>query len=177
MEHYAKFDVHAAQQHVAPAVLGFFRSVALGQASGTKGSPLPFGCPFSCIRCLSATYAAFQPHMLPFSHIHCLSATCTPFQPHTLLFSHIHCLSATLLPVATSCPTRSLPAAHQLLALGEILAMATSCCSVCLSANIVKMQVTFRILPVPQIEGLPVYLVGVLLTSSEGQLMHQHHRH
>ena len=34
MEHYAKFDVHAAQRHVAPAVLGFFRSVALGQASG-----------------------------------------------------------------------------------------------------------------------------------------------
>ena len=38
MEHYAKFDVHAAQQHVAPAVLGFFRSVALGQASGTRPS-------------------------------------------------------------------------------------------------------------------------------------------
>lgn len=34
MEHYAKFDVQAAQRHVAPAVLGFFRSVALGQASG-----------------------------------------------------------------------------------------------------------------------------------------------
>ncbi len=36
MEHYAKFDVHAAQRHVAPAVLGFFRSVALGQASGQQ---------------------------------------------------------------------------------------------------------------------------------------------
>ena len=41
MEHYAKFDVHAAQQHVAPAVLGFFRSVALGQASGTWASASP----------------------------------------------------------------------------------------------------------------------------------------
>ena len=34
MEHYSRFDVDAAQRHVAPAVQGFFRSVALGQASG-----------------------------------------------------------------------------------------------------------------------------------------------
>ena len=44
MEHYAKFDVHAAQRHVAPAVLGFFRSVALGQAAGERQS-LPFAGP------------------------------------------------------------------------------------------------------------------------------------
>ncbi len=35
MEHYAHTDVAAAQRHVAPAVAAFFKSVALGQASGT----------------------------------------------------------------------------------------------------------------------------------------------
>ena len=44
MEHYAKFDVHAAQRHVAPAVLGFFRSVALGQASGDQTFTHAFLC-------------------------------------------------------------------------------------------------------------------------------------
>ena len=34
MEHYAHSDVAAAQRHVAPAVSAFFKSVALGQASG-----------------------------------------------------------------------------------------------------------------------------------------------
>jgi hypothetical protein len=34
MEHYVRSDTQRAQQHVAPAVLGFFRSVALGQAVG-----------------------------------------------------------------------------------------------------------------------------------------------
>ena len=34
MERYAHTDVPAAQRHVAPAVLGFFRSVALAQAQG-----------------------------------------------------------------------------------------------------------------------------------------------
>ncbi|KAK9806197.1 hypothetical protein WJX72_004970 [[Myrmecia] bisecta] len=34
MEHYARYDIQAAQRHVAPAVMGFFRSVALGQATG-----------------------------------------------------------------------------------------------------------------------------------------------
>ena len=34
IEHYAHTDVQKAQTHVALAVQGFFRSVALGQASG-----------------------------------------------------------------------------------------------------------------------------------------------
>ena len=34
MEHYAQRNVEQAQRHVAPAVLGFFRSVALAQAQG-----------------------------------------------------------------------------------------------------------------------------------------------
>ena len=35
MEHYSRSNVAVAQQHVAPAVTAFFRSVALGQASGS----------------------------------------------------------------------------------------------------------------------------------------------
>ena len=34
MQHYASIDVHTAQRHVAPAVMGFFRSIALSQALG-----------------------------------------------------------------------------------------------------------------------------------------------
>ena len=34
MEHHAHSDVATAQRHVAPAVLGFFRAVALSQAPG-----------------------------------------------------------------------------------------------------------------------------------------------
>eukprot|EP00891_Asterochloris_glomerata_P006787 jgi/Astpho2/6787/fgenesh1_pm.00103_%23_6_t len=34
MQHYASLDVHTAQRHVAPAVMGFFRSIALSQALG-----------------------------------------------------------------------------------------------------------------------------------------------
>ena len=37
MEHYAQRNVEQAQRHVAPAVLGFFRSVALAQAQGDLG--------------------------------------------------------------------------------------------------------------------------------------------
>ena len=36
MQHYASIDVHTAQRHVAPAVMGFFRSIALGQAMGER---------------------------------------------------------------------------------------------------------------------------------------------
>ena len=36
MEHYAQRNVEQAQRHVAPAVLGFFRSVALAQAQGSS---------------------------------------------------------------------------------------------------------------------------------------------
>ena len=39
MEHYAHTDVAAAQRHVAPAVAAFFKSVALGQASGALRTP------------------------------------------------------------------------------------------------------------------------------------------
>lgn len=58
-------DPQRAQQHVAPAVLGFFRSVALGQAvggirtnSGTlQVGPHPAGCTTgiagSCASCLT----------------------------------------------------------------------------------------------------------------------------
>lgn len=59
MEHYVRVDQQRAQLHVAPAVTGFFRSVALGQAvgglrtnSGTlqvTGSPLEL--PWVCILC------------------------------------------------------------------------------------------------------------------------------
>lgn len=41
MEHYAHYDVQAAQRHVAPAVLGFFRSVALAQAQGETWAHCP----------------------------------------------------------------------------------------------------------------------------------------
>ena len=34
IDHYAHSDIAAAKRHVAPAVNGFFRSVALGQATG-----------------------------------------------------------------------------------------------------------------------------------------------
>lgn len=34
MEHYSRSDVETAKHHVAPAVTAFFKSVALGQASG-----------------------------------------------------------------------------------------------------------------------------------------------
>lgn len=77
MEHYAKFDVHAAQQHVAPAVLGFFRSVALGQASGTKPSAalviaLHLICAaFQCCLSVPPFSAAFQYEA---SQTGCLSA-------------------------------------------------------------------------------------------------------
>jgi len=43
MEHYAHSDVAAAQRHVAPAVAAFFKSVALGQASGAR-PPLSWPC-------------------------------------------------------------------------------------------------------------------------------------
>lgn len=36
MQHYASLDVHTAQRHVAPAVMGFFRSIALSQALGEQ---------------------------------------------------------------------------------------------------------------------------------------------
>ena len=36
MQHYASLDVHTAQRHVAPAVMGFFRSIALSQALGER---------------------------------------------------------------------------------------------------------------------------------------------
>ena len=35
MEHYGRSSVAVAQRHVAPAVTAFFKSVALGQASGS----------------------------------------------------------------------------------------------------------------------------------------------
>jgi FKBP12-rapamycin complex-associated protein len=38
MEHYSRGDVETAKKHVAPAVTAFFKSVALGQASGGAGS-------------------------------------------------------------------------------------------------------------------------------------------
>ena len=38
MEHYSRSNVAVAQQHVAPAVTAFFKSVALGQASGSAFS-------------------------------------------------------------------------------------------------------------------------------------------
>lgn len=43
LEYYAKTDQERAQQHVAPAVAGFFKSVALGQANAMpgKGPALP----------------------------------------------------------------------------------------------------------------------------------------
>ena len=36
MEHYSHTDSRQAQRHVAPAVLGFFRSVQLAQAQGGR---------------------------------------------------------------------------------------------------------------------------------------------
>lgn len=36
IDHFAHSDIHLAQRHVAPAVHGFFRSVALGQAKGER---------------------------------------------------------------------------------------------------------------------------------------------
>ena len=39
IDHYAHSDIAAAKRHVAPAVHGFFRSVALGQATGETPDP------------------------------------------------------------------------------------------------------------------------------------------
>lgn len=46
MEHYAHNDVQAAQRHVAPAVMGFFRSVALAQAHGEHRHALNLSADF-----------------------------------------------------------------------------------------------------------------------------------
>ena len=85
MEHYAKFDVHAAQQHVAPAVLGFFRSVALGQASGTRHS--------------AALRLPFNLRQLPFG----AKGIPVPFVALLLcraaFWLHWYCLAAVLFPV------------------------------------------------------------------------------
>ena len=54
MEHYAHNDVQAAQRHVAPAVLGFFRSVALAQAQGKR-------CPMVMLTCRGAVSPGVWP--------------------------------------------------------------------------------------------------------------------
>ena len=38
MQHYGRSDVATAQRHVAPAVAAFFKSVALGQSSGSEAA-------------------------------------------------------------------------------------------------------------------------------------------
>ena len=49
MEHYAHTDVAAAQRHVAPAVAAFFKSVALGQASGVPPPSIARRGPHCCL--------------------------------------------------------------------------------------------------------------------------------
>ena len=45
LEYYARTDQERAQRHVAPAVAGFFKSVALGQANQMPGESRP---PYEC---------------------------------------------------------------------------------------------------------------------------------
>ena len=59
MEHYAQRNVEQAQRHVAPAVLGFFRSVALAQAQGSFKAAA--GCSEGSSPCVECWHAVGRP--------------------------------------------------------------------------------------------------------------------
>lgn len=67
MEKYSRTDVPTANQHVAPAVAAFFKSVSLSQASGSEPpQPSSTMCLYiRCAICCAVKPLAAQPEVFP----------------------------------------------------------------------------------------------------------------